>query len=76
VIPIRRGEWPADVPHHDCWLFDDEHLWLMDYDTTGALEAIRLIEDPIALNHHRQGRDAAIAHSLSLTDYAGAYQPA
>jgi hypothetical protein len=76
VIPIRRGDWPADVPHHDYWLFDDEHLWLMDYDTTGALEAIRLIEDPIALDHHRQGRDAAIAHSLSLADYAGAYQPA
>ena len=76
VIPVRRGEWPADVPRHDYWLFDDQDLWLMDYDAAGALEAISLIEDPVALDQHRRWRDAAIAQSISLADYATAHQPA
>ena len=76
VLPVRRGEWPADVPRHDYWLFDDQDLWLMDYDAGGALDAIRLIDDPIALEQHRQWRDAAIAHSIPLADYANARQPA
>src|SRR4051812_35690437 len=34
LIPVPAGTWPADIPTHDYWLFDDERLWLMDYSQT------------------------------------------
>jgi hypothetical protein len=74
VIAVRRGDWPGDVPRHDFWLFDDERLWLMDYDPQGRFEAMRRIGDPLALEQHRRWRDAALAQSIPLADYA-AHQP-
>lgn len=76
LIPVQRGTWPADVPRHDYWLFDDEHLWLMDYDPAGAFLAARLVDDPATVERHRQWRDAALARSIPLADYAPAHQPA
>jgi hypothetical protein len=76
VIPVARGTWPAGVPGHDFWLFDDERLWVMDYDTNGAFQAARLVDDPTAVAQHRRWRDVALAQSISLADYATARQPA
>jgi hypothetical protein len=76
LIPVPAGTWPADVPRHDYWLFDDERLWLMDYSPSGALDAVRLVDDPIAIEQHRRWRDAAIASSIRLADYHAAHQPA
>src|SRR4051812_41872276 len=45
VIPVRQSEWPTGVPRHDYWLFDDDRLWLMDYDAAGTFQAARLIDD-------------------------------
>lgn len=28
VISVDPGRWPADVPHHDYWLFDDRDVWV------------------------------------------------
>jgi hypothetical protein len=75
VIPIRRGDWPAGLPRHDYWLFDEERLWLMDYDPAGAFQATRNVDDPAVVEQHRQWRDAALALSIPLNDYA-AQQPA
>jgi hypothetical protein len=76
VIAVPRGAWPTGIPRHDYWLFDDERLWLMDYDATGAFDAARHVDDPAAVEQHRQWRDTALARSISLTDYAAAHQPA
>jgi hypothetical protein len=76
LIPVQRGTWPADVPRHDYWLFDDNRLWLMDYNTAGAFEAARLVDDQIAIEQHRRWRDAAIASSIPLANYEAAHQPA
>jgi hypothetical protein len=76
VIPVRQGAWPAGVPRHDYWLFDDDHLWLMDYDAVGAFQAARLIDDPTSVEQHRRWRDTAIAQSIALRDYTAAQQPA
>jgi hypothetical protein len=76
LIPVRAGEWPANVPRHDYWLFDDERLWLMDYSPSGALEAVRLVDDPAAIDEHRRWRDAALASSIRLAANEGAHQPA
>lgn len=76
LIPVAVGAWPANVPRHDYWLFDDERLWLMDYSPSGALDAVRLVDDPIAIEQHRRWRDAAIASSIRLADYEAAHQAA
>jgi len=76
VIPVHRGAWPPGVPRHDYWLFDDERLWLMEYDADGAFQAARHIDDSAAVRQHRQWRDAALAQSISLADYAAAHQQA
>jgi hypothetical protein len=76
VIPIHRGTWPAGLPRHDFWLFDDERLWIMDYDPAGAFQAARLIADPASVRQHRQWRDTALAHSTPLTAYTAAHGPA
>jgi uncharacterized protein DUF6879 len=76
VIAVRRGEWPEGVPRHDFWLFDDERLWLMDYDPEGGFQAARRITDSVAVVQHRRWRDAALALSIPLADYAATHQPA
>jgi hypothetical protein len=76
LIPVPRGTWPADVPRHDYWLFDDSRLWLMDYSPAGALEAARLVDDPLAIEEHLRWRDTAIASSMPLAHYQAAQQPA
>jgi hypothetical protein len=76
LIPVPRSTWPADIPRHDYWLFDDQRLWLMDYSPDGAFEATRLVEDPIAIDQHRRWRDIALASSIRLSDYHPAHQPA
>jgi Family of unknown function (DUF6879) len=70
VIPVPRGAWPNGVPRHDYWLFDDQRLWLMDYDADDAFETARLIDDPSVIDQHREWRDTALAHSIPLADYA------
>jgi hypothetical protein len=75
VIAVPRGEWPEAVPRHDFWLFDDERLWLMDYDERGGFQAARRINEPDALADHRRWRDVALARSIPLAEYA-AHQPA
>jgi hypothetical protein len=75
VIAVPRGEWPESVPRHDFWLFDDDRLWLMDYDACGGFQMASRIHDRDAVAQHRQWRDAALAQSIPLADYA-AHQPA
>lgn len=76
LIPVAHGQWPSGVPRHDFWLFDDERLWLMDYDPRGAFEAVRLVDDPATVQQHRRWRDAALAQSIPLSEYVTAHQPA
>jgi hypothetical protein len=70
LIPVATGTWPKDVPRHDFWLFDDERLWLMDYDVNDAFQAARLVDDPAVIDQHRRWRDSALAQSIPLADYA------
>jgi hypothetical protein len=76
VIAVRRGVWPARVPRHDYWLFDDERLWLMDYDVAGTFQAAVLVDDPGVLAQHREWRDAALAQSITVANYAAAERAA
>jgi hypothetical protein len=75
LMPVRRGSWPPDIPAHDYWLFDDQRLWLMDYDPAGAFVQTRLVEEPIAIDQHRRWRDIALESSIPLNDYHPTHQP-
>jgi hypothetical protein len=70
LIVVPSGTWPTGVPRQDYWLFDDEHLWHMDYDADDAFQAARLIDDPAVVDQHRQWRDTALAQSIPLAQYA------
>jgi hypothetical protein len=72
---VPRGAWSTGVPRDDFWLFDDERLWLMDYDPAGGFEAARLVDDPATVARHRHWRDAALTASMSLADYAAVHEP-
>jgi len=76
LLPVPRGEWPEELPRHDYWLFDDQRLWLMDYDQAGAFVETRLVDDPIAIEQHRRWRDIALASSIRLSDYHPVPEPA
>ena len=70
LIPVPRDRWRVGVPRHDYWLFDDQRLWLMDYDAGGAFQAARRIDDPAVIEQHRHWRDTALAEAIPLADYA------
>lgn len=76
VIPVQSGEWPPGVPRHDYWLFDDHDLWLMGYDTGGALRYVEQVDDPDTIAAHRRWRDTAHTLSIPLADYTAALRRA
>jgi hypothetical protein len=72
VIPVRRGEWPAGLPRHDWWLFDDARLWLMHYDDAGRFVAAELVDDRDEVVRHVAWRNDALARSMPLAEYTAA----
>lgn len=77
VISVARGSWPNGVPRHDFWLFDDERLWLMEYDPGGTFQATRLVDDPATVQTHRPvARHRPFAVDPALREYVTAHQPA
>lgn len=62
-------EWPAGVPRHDFWLFDDKDLWLMHYTAEGLYVGAENIVDPVAIERHRRWRDLCLAKSVPLSTY-------
>jgi hypothetical protein len=69
IIATSPGSWPADVPSHDYWLFDDRDVWAMRYTDVGTFVRAELLDDPSDITTHRRGRDAALAHAIPLRDY-------
>jgi hypothetical protein len=73
VIPVRRGDWPAELTRQDYWLFDDEVAWLLHYDDRGRVTGAELVDDQAELDRYLDWRDVAVGLSVSLADYtAGA----
>jgi hypothetical protein len=69
LLGVAQGEWPIDLPHHDYWIFDDRELWRMHYHENFRWKGAELIDDPAALEEHRNARDAALARAVSLDEY-------
>ncbi len=69
IISVSPGTWPADVPHHDFWLFDDRDVWILNYDQAGVLLSAELQDDHQAVQEHLWWRDAALAQAIPVGDY-------
>jgi hypothetical protein len=61
------GEQPPDF-----WLFDDALVLRMQYDGTGRIVAIPVIQDPSALSRYRRLRDVALQHAVPVREYRAA----
>jgi hypothetical protein len=72
VISVRPGDWPANVPRYDYWLFDDRDVWVLNYDSGGVLRSAELRDDPQAVQDHRRWRDAALAQAIPVNEYLAA----
>lgn len=68
VLAVPAGDWPAGVPGHDFWLFDDREVWRMHYDERHRFTGAELLGDD-ALVDHLQWRDIAIERSVPLDRY-------
>jgi hypothetical protein len=68
LIPVPEGEWPSGVPQADFWLFDERDVWVMAYDEEGRF----LFAEQRRRDRRKaiRYRDAAMAQSVPLADYA------
>ena len=69
IISVQPGEWPADVPHHDYWVFDDRDVWVLNYDREGVLQSAELQDDDQVVLDHLHWRDVALAQAIPIGDY-------
>jgi hypothetical protein len=69
IISVDPGKWPAGVPHHDYWLFDDRDVWVLNYDREGVLRSAELQDDGQVVLDHPRWRDAALAQAIPIGDY-------
>jgi hypothetical protein len=69
IIAVSPGTWPADVPHHDFWIFDDRDVWILSYDDAGTFLSAELRDDPRAISEHLCWRDAALRRAIPVNDY-------
>lgn len=72
IISTTADRWPADLPHHDFWLFDDRHVWILDYDDVGFMRGADLYDDPQTVAQHVEWRDNALARSIAVKEYLAA----
>lgn len=64
-----RDSWPRELPQHDYWLFDSEHLYDMHYDDAGTWLGVERITDPVAIVHACAWRDAALHLGVPWQSY-------
>lgn len=76
IVAVPEGSWPAGLPRHDYWLFDDRDVWRMHYDDGFRTAGAELLEDEDAIADHLQWRDTALAQSVLFDDYLATRPPA
>jgi hypothetical protein len=75
IIAADAAQWPAGVPQHDYWLFDDRAVWRMHYDEHQRFAGAELLEGEAAISDHLQWRDRAVALSVPLHEYLATRSP-
>lgn len=75
IIAVPEGEWPADLPQHDYWLFDDRDVWRLHYDDGHRAIGAELLDGEDVLTEHLRWRDIALAQSIPFDDYLSSRAP-
>lgn len=75
IVPVAPGTWPAGVPHHDFWLFDDRDVWVLSYDDAGMFLSAELHIDQRVITDHLRWRDAARRQSIPVSEYLAMSAP-
>ncbi|WP_026932494.1 DUF6879 family protein [Glycomyces tenuis] len=70
ILPVEQGEWPAELPHYDYWLFDSRSLLSMYYDDDGRFVSARYEDDPELIVRANHWRDIAVTLSVPYRDFA------
>jgi len=61
------------LPDYDYWLFDDDRLVRMYFDSGGRMERADIITDEAAVEEHRHYRGLAWAEAVPYAQYAAAH---
>jgi hypothetical protein len=69
IVPTPAGVWPPGLPRHDFWIFDEDQLWVMYYDDSGALEAVERVTDPSEVAQHQRWAEAAWQAAVPWATY-------
>ncbi|HXT44386.1 MAG TPA: hypothetical protein VN748_09770 [Pseudonocardiaceae bacterium] len=69
IIVAGPGTWPAGMPRHDFWLFDDRDVWVLNYDDAGMFLSAELQTDRRVITDHLCWRDAALRQSIPVREY-------
>lgn len=70
ILPVSQGEWPAELPNYDYWLFDSELLMSMRYDDEGHFVSAEFEDDPGLIVQANHWRDAAVKMSIPYQEFA------
>lgn len=68
IVPVA-GDWPADVPETDFWLFDSRYRLDLRYDPDGLWLGVELVTDLAAVAAACAVRDAAWHQSVPWAEY-------
>ena len=68
IIATTEDTWPAALPRHDFWIFDDD-VWFLEYDDAGVFLGAEALVDPGAIAEHMRWRETAMAHAIPVYDY-------
>lgn len=69
LLSTVQGHWPQGVPTQDYWLFDDQDLWTMEYDTDGRFVAAEHHSDSDAVQRAVAGKHTALRLATPLHQY-------
>lgn len=70
IISVPEGQWPAELPHYDYWLFDSSQLVSMFYEPDGAFLSAEIVDDPGQIVQANYWRDLAVALSVPYHEFA------
>ena len=69
IIACAPGDWPADVPLVDFWLFDSARLYVMHYEPGGAWSGASRVPIAESIVKACQARDAALHRAVPWRTY-------
>ena len=75
IWPVPEGEWPAEIPRYDYWLFDSSRLVAMHYEDDGRFASAEMVEDANQIVRANRWRDIAVESSMPYRGFASRYDP-